>query len=139
MRGVDTHGFRCEFVLSNGLPSATYARVFQSHVDDDGEHQDDEQQVVILHGPADGKSKPCIGTAKTHAADLNRLDAGNAARTVGEIKRLRQVIQKNANNLAEAQGDDGEIVASQFQSGRTEQHTEHASDQGADGQNHPEG
>jgi len=49
------------------------------------------------------------------AVDAERIDAGNALRAVGDVHRPRQVVEENAHDLAEAEGDDGQVVAAQLE------------------------
>ncbi len=57
-------------------------------------------------------------------------------RTVGDVDRRVQVVEEDADDLAEAERDDGEIVAAQLERGRAEQHAEAAGDQRPQRQHH---
>ena len=51
----------------------------------------------------------------------------------------REIVEEDADDLAEPQGDDREVVAAQLQRRRAEQHAEQRGDCGPDRQDHPEG
>ena len=95
-------------------------------IDDDGEHHR-EQQVVVLDRAVEAE-----------AAESERVDAGDALRAVGDVHRARQVVEEDADDLAEAERDDGEVVAAQLERRRAEQHAEQRGDRRADRQDHPE-
>src|SRR4029077_17787013 len=76
--------------------------------------------------------------AETEGAETERVDARDALRAIRNVDGLRQVVEKNAHDLAEAERDDRKVVAAQFERGRAEQHTEQAGDERADGQDDPE-
>ena len=50
-----------------------------------------------------------------------------------------KIIEKNAHDFAEAEGDDGQIIAAQFQRRRTKQYAEECCQRRADRQDDPEG
>ncbi len=72
------------------------------------------------------------------AADAERVDQRDALRAVGDVDRLRQVVQEDADDLAEAQRDDRQIVAAQLERRCAQQDAEQAGDGGADRQDDPE-
>jgi hypothetical protein len=55
------------------------------------------------------------------AEDRHRIDAIEPARSVGDVDRVLQVVQEHADDLAEAQRDDGEVVAAQPEHRKAEQ------------------
>ena len=59
---------------------------------------------------------------------LDRIDQRDSLRAIGDVHRPIQVVQENADDLAEPQCDDGEIVAAQAQRRRAQQHAEEAGD-----------
>jgi hypothetical protein len=75
---------------------------------------------------------------KLEIADRHRVDQGDALRPVGDVDRRIQIVEEDADDLAETEGDDGQIVAAQLERRRTEQHAEEAGNDGADRQDHPE-
>ena len=76
--------------------------------------------------------------AQGNAADGDRVDQVDALRTVGDIDRRVEVVEKDADDLAEAQGDDGEVVAAQAQGRRAQQHAEQPGDQRPERQYEPD-
>ena len=76
--------------------------------------------VTYLIGPENARPKIVSLRLKFEGAEPERVDARNALRAVGDIDRLRQIVEKNADDLAEAQGDDGEVIATQFECGRAQ-------------------
>src|SRR5205085_9073869 len=72
-------------------------------------------------------------------AKVERIDACDALRTVGDVDRAREVVEEDAHDLAKSQGNDRKVIAAQLERRRSEQHAEEAGDRGADGQDDPEG
>ena len=62
----------------------------------------------------------------------------DALRAVGDVDRARQVVEEDAHDLAEAERDDGKVVAAQLERRRAEQHAEQRGDRRADRQDDPE-
>ena len=62
--------------------------------------------------------------AQRKLADVDGVYHADALRTVGDVDRRVQVVEENADDLAEAQRDDGEVVAAQAQRRRAQQHAE---------------
>ena len=91
-----------------------------------------------MTGPVNVSPAIVSGVAKLKAADPERIDQRDALRAVGEVHRLRQVVEEDPDDLAEAQRHDREIVAAQLQRRRAEEHAEEAGDGGADRQDDPE-
>ena len=71
-------------------------------------------------------------------ADLQRVDQRDALRAVGDIERPIEIVEENADDLAETERDNGEIIAAQLERRRAEQHAEHGGDQGAQRQQEQE-
>ena len=57
---------------------------------------------------------------------------------IGDIHRAVEVAQQDTDDLAKAQGDDGQVVAAQAQGRRTQHHTASRREQGAQGQDQPD-
>ena len=139
LRGVDAHRAGGDLVLADRLPGAADARVLQPQVDDDDDEQHQHQQVVVLDRAGEARGRAMVSVcAKLKLADAERVDQRDALRAVGDVDRLRQVVQEDAHDLAEAQRDDREVVAAQLQRRRAQQHAEEARDGRADRQDHPE-
>ena len=79
-----------------------------------------------------------MGLAEGKAAELDGVNQIHALRAVGDVDRRVQVVQKNTDDLAETERDDGEIIPAQSQRRRAQQHTKHAGDQCAQRQQRPE-
>ena len=79
-RRVDAHGACRDLVLAHRLPGAADARVLQAQVDEDHREQHHEQQVVVLDRPAEGEAEERIGAPEIDRADIDRVDARDAAR-----------------------------------------------------------
>ena len=99
-----------------------------------------QQQVVVLDcGPV--KSMPsdrlaCLANEKLPMR--NGSISVDALRPVGDVDRRVQVVEEDADDLAEAERDDRQVVAAQLQRRRAEQHAEQAGDRRADRQDDPE-
>ncbi|MNE12298.1 hypothetical protein D3C80_1050860 [compost metagenome] len=53
---------------------------------------------------------------------MQRGDVADALRPVGEVYRLVEIVHEDADDLAKAQGDDGQVVAAQLEHRRADQH-----------------
>ncbi len=71
-------------------------------------------------------------------ADVERVDQVDALRSVGDVDRGVEVVHEDANDLAESQRHDRQVVAAKLERRRAEQHAEKAGDAGAERQDHPE-
>ncbi|MCY1435761.1 hypothetical protein D9M71_518680 [compost metagenome] len=60
--------------------------------------------------------RPC------RAIHVQRGDIADALGAVGEVHRLVQVVHEDADDLAEAQGDDRQVIAAQLEHRRADQH-----------------
>ena len=89
-------------------------------------------------GGRQGQAEDMQRPAEGETGHAHRVDQVHALRAVGEIEWRVQVVHENADDLAEAKGDDGQVIAAQSQCGRPQQHTEQAGEGGADGQHRPE-
>ena len=89
-------------------------------------------------GPVKLRPAIVVGRREVEAADPERVDQRDSLRSVGEVDRLRQVVEEDADDLAEAQRDDREVVAAKLERRRAQQHAEEAGDGGADRQDDPE-
>ena len=92
-----------------------------------------QQEVVVLDRPGERRGRAIVSaSAKLKLPMPERVDQRDALRPVGEVDRLRQVVEEDADDLAEAERHDREVVAAQLQRRRAEQHAEEAGDRGAD-------
>ena len=69
---------------------------------------------------------------------MERVDARDALRPVGDVYRAREVVEEDAHDLTEAKRDDGKVVAAQLERRRAEQQAEERGEPSADRQDHPE-
>src|SRR6185437_2327167 len=65
------------------------------------------------------------------------IDGPDSLGSVGEVERLREVIEEDPDDLAEAQRHDREVVAAQLQRRRAEEDAEEARDRGPDRKDGP--
>ena len=79
-------------------------------------------------GPVNVEAGDRLGLREAEGAEAERIDQRDALRAVGDVDRLRQVVQEDADDLAEAERHDREVVAAELERGRAEQHAEHAGD-----------
>ena len=54
------------------------------------------------------------------AAQVDRIDAGDALRPVGDVDRCVQVVHENTHDFPETERDDGQVIATQAQGRRAE-------------------
>jgi hypothetical protein len=71
-------------------------------------------------------AEPGACLAELPAEDGRRVDRADALRAVGDVDRRVEVEQEHADDLAEAERDDREVVAAQLERRRAEQHAEEA-------------
>ena len=112
--------------------------MLQAIVDDDHHQHHQQQQVVVLLWAADGNAEDRRRGAELEIADSHRIDQGDALRTVGDVDRCVQVVHENAHDFAEAEGDDGQIIPTQLERGRTEEHAKDAGNDPAQREDDPE-
>jgi hypothetical protein len=72
------------------------------------------------------------------SADMQRIDERDALRTVGDVERTIQVVQEYANDLAESERDDRQVVPSQLERRCAQQHAEKRGDERGQRQQHRE-
>ena len=85
-------------------------RVLQPAVDEDDHHDDEQDEEVEADRVRDLDGQ---GRAR---------DGRDAARPVGDVDRLVEVVGEDTDHLAEAQGHDGQVVAAEPEHGEPEQH-----------------
>src|SRR5690606_31040053 len=135
---VDAHGLGGDLILADRLPGAADARVLQAHADQHDQQRDGQQQVIVFFRAGHADAQQALAATEHELADLEAVDAVDALRPVGDVDRRVEIIEENADDLAEAQRDDGQVVAAQLQRGRAQQHAEYAGQPQADGQDRPE-
>ena len=124
--GVDAHGAGGGLVLADGHPGAADAAVAQAGGDED-EQGDQGEADVVVGGGVD---------AEVVGEDARGLDAVEACSAVGDAV---EVAGDDGDDLAESEGDDGEVVAAEAQRGGAEQDAEEGADEGGGGEGEPEG
>ena len=122
--GVDAHGLGGDFVLANGHPGAANTRVLQAVANDDGDHHQRQEKVVIQRDGTDVETEQFQLLAQIEAKNLDRIDLANALGAVGQVGGVVQVVQENADDFAKTQRHDGQVVPSQLQGGRPQQRSE---------------
>ena len=73
-----------------------------------------------------------------HAKDADRIDQVHPLRAVGDVDRRIQVVHEDTDDLAEAEGHDGQVIAAQFQCRGTEQRAEQAGKRGRQRHDEPD-
>ncbi len=101
-RGVDAHVARGEFVFANRHPGAAEAAILEIARDEDREHDEHEEHVVVRRR----------AEAEVVAEDRRLIERRDA---VGAVGVLGEVEERLRHDLAEAEGDDREVVAAQPQ------------------------
>lgn len=115
--GVDAHGGGCGLVLADGDPGAADAGVPGAAEDQDDDGGDDEHQQVVVGLPAEGEGADVVAESEVDPEEVEVGDAGDALGAVGEVGSAVavEVVDGDAEDLSEAEGDDGEVVAAQSQ------------------------
>src|SRR5208337_601610 len=114
-----THCGRGELVLADGCPGAPDLRVLESVCDDDDDDHDHdrdevEHDVVELVGSDRGPHdwlKETVEEAEEPGGKPRPLYRGDSLGAIREVDWLVEVVQQLADDLAEAEGDDREVVA----------------------------
>ena len=113
--------------------------MLQPQADENNCHNHQHQQVVPQPQRRDFKAKPVINAAKLEAEQIQRIDPGNAFCAVGDVDRTVEVAHQDADNFAEPEGDDGQIVAAQLQRRRAQHDTAACRHQRGERNNHQPG
>ena len=108
---VDADRLGGELVVAHRRPRAANARDLQALDEEDGARHRDQEEVVVEEQRVDGE---VIGDAdvarQVPAEQVDRVDHVDALRAVGDVHRVVQVEHEDAHDLAEAEGDDGEVI-----------------------------
>lgn len=138
---VDAHGERGGLVLADGDPGAADAGVAAAPEDEDDDGRDDEHQQEVVGEPAEGEAAHVVRDTEVEAEDLEVGDGRDAVGAVGDVRPRGavQVVGGDPEDLTEAEGHDGEVVAAQPQRGRADQDAEHQGGGRADQDRGPEG
>jgi hypothetical protein len=81
----------------------------------------DQEQVVVQRDGVDVEAEQLQALAQVQTENLDRVDLANALGAVGQVHGVVQVVQEDADDFAEAQRHDGQVVATQLERGRPEQ------------------
>src|SRR5499433_3549855 len=118
------HGLGCRLVLADGLPGPADVRVLETAVDEDGDAHDEEHEgVEVERVDHVGIGLDADGAQEWREEDGRPADGRNPFGAVGDVNGLVEVVGEHADYLAEAQGDEGEVVAVQAQHGQAEEDT----------------
>jgi hypothetical protein len=112
-RSLTVTVFRPLLVLADRRPGSAQPRVLEPVHEDQGDRDDDGHEDV--EGPRIGERE---------LADEREARPVDAADAVGALGPLVEVQEDDRDDLAEAKGDDGEVVAPQPQRRRAEQDAE---------------
>src|SRR5687768_13129559 len=111
----DAHHGRGVLVLADGQPGTADTAVLEAAGQPDDDDEDDERQPVPALGVDGVEEGPPVDLRTGRHGDL-----GDARGTAGD--RV-EVARGDADDLAEPEGDDGEVVAAQPQRRSAEDHT----------------
>ena len=131
--GVDAHGLGGNFVFANSHPGPPDAAALQAVANQHAEHHQHQKQVVIVADAGHFKAEEFVLLAqiKPDEGDLHRIDLREALGAIGDVDGRIKVVQKHPDDFAKTQGNDGQIVAPQFQCGRAQQNAGKARQCGA--------
>ena len=116
-------------IFADRRPGPADLRVVQAagdEDDDDNDHQGEQVKHQIIHirrtdRMADHAAEDGIEPVDRELRHGRPLDRGDALRAVGEIEGFVEVVGEHPDNLAEAEGDDGQVIAPQPQDRQAEQ------------------
>lgn len=138
---VDAHGERGGLVLADGDPGPADAGVAAAPEDEDDDGRDQQHQEEVVREPADGEPADVVRDAQVEAQDVQVRDGRDAVGAVGDVRAggAVGVVHGDTEDLTEAEGHDGQVVAAQPQGRRADQHTEDQRGERADQDGGPEG
>src|SRR5262249_623744 len=122
---VDAHGPRRQLVLTDRHPGAPQSRLLKANGDPHcrGDEAEAEEVVRVWR------------EAEVEAEKFGRV---NAAQALGAVGERFPVARDDRHDLAEAQRDDGEVVAAQAEGGGAEERAEDRAHDRGDGEHRPE-
>lgn len=123
---VDAHGGGGGLVFADGDPGAADAGVGGAVEDDDDDRGDEQHQQEVVREAAEGDSGDVVAASEVEPEDLEVRDHGDAVGAVGEVGSggAVHVLDGDPEDLSEAEGDDGEVVAAQSQGGGADEDAE---------------
>src|SRR5690606_33968164 len=127
-----------DFILTNGFPGTADTGVLQAHADEHDQKRDQQEQVIVFLWPGNPYAKQSFRLAEDEVANLEGIDPVDPLRAVGDIDGRIQVVHEDADNFTEAQGHNRQVIASQAQDRKAQQHTEYGSQGDTGWQYHPE-
>lgn len=124
--GVDAHGGGRGLVLADGDPGTADAGFPGAAEDEHDDGGEDEHQQVVVGGPAEVEAEDVVLEPEVEPEEVEVGDAGDALGAVGEVGAAVavEVVHGEAEDLTEAERDDGEVVTAQPQGGCADQDAE---------------
>src|SRR5690606_23829787 len=101
---VDAHGLGGDLVLADGEEGAAVAALLEAEGDEDGEEGEEP-------GPEEAGVEGQAGEAQSPAEVAGELPERRLRDLLRVVEGLVGLLDEDADDLAEAEGDDGEIVA----------------------------
>ena len=89
------------------------------------------RRIVVLLRAGKRDAENDFRLCEGEAADAKRIDQVDALGAVGDVERSIEVVQEDADDLAETERYDGEVVAAELQRRCAEQYAESAGDSAA--------
>src|SRR5438105_13009014 len=120
------HRLGGQLVFANGFPRSTDMRVLQPAIHEDDDDDDEQREEIEAH------------RVRNLERQRRTRDRRDAARAVGHVDRLVEVVGEDPDDLAEAERDDGQVVAAQSQNRQSEHHAGAGGDGDADEQERAE-
>ena len=80
--------------------------------------------VVQGHGQTSIEAKHHQVLSKVHSENMEGVNGAQTFGAIGDVDRVIQVIHENANDFAESQGHDRQVVTTQTQGRRAQQDAE---------------
>ena len=123
---VDAHRLGGLLVLADGHPAATDPAVVQPDEDQDDQAEHEQQQEVVVGEAAQRDAEQLVGLAEVEPEQDQVGDGRDAVGAVGQVRPglAVQVDHGDPEDLAEGQGDDGQVVARHPQRRRADDQTE---------------
>lgn len=117
--GVDAHGAGGCLVLADGDPGAADPGLVGAAEDGHDDDREEQHQQVVVGELAEFDAQDGVGFSEVEAEDFQVRDVRDAVGAVGDVgaRGAVHVLHGDAEDLAEAEGDDGEVVAVQPQGG----------------------
>src|SRR5713101_5454112 len=116
------HGLRGRLVLADRLPGPADVRVLQPPVDEHGDANDEQHDGVEVEGVDHVGARVDAECLQERGEEDGRSpDGRDALGTVGDVDGLVEIVGEHPDDLAEAEGHEGQVVTVEPQHGQAQE------------------